>query len=171
MRLLPPLLAIGACAIATVSAQVRYRPTETGPWRAWSFTATPITRQQRGATAAEVQAFQARLQELGAIVKRAPAESRVSKTITIVVLTCFLVLGAATTAILGRDSVPAANAEMTAPAPKPLAANRAAKADRLVPTEQSHGDSCKTVIVREAVVISIAIATHLIDADHTRKCA
>ncbi len=67
------------------------------------------------------------------IVKRAPAESRVSKTITIVVLTCFLVLGAATTAILGRDSVPTANAEMTAPPPK-LAANRAAKADRLIPT-------------------------------------
>ena len=75
MRLLLPLVAIGACAIATVSAQVRYRPTETGPWRAWSFTATATTRQQRGATAAEVQAFQARLQELGAIVKRAPAVS------------------------------------------------------------------------------------------------
>ena len=75
MRLLPPLLAIGACAIATVSAQVRYRPTETGPWRPWSFTAAPATRQDRGATAAEVQAFQARLQELGAIVKRSPAVS------------------------------------------------------------------------------------------------
>ncbi|WP_275198227.1 hypothetical protein [Bradyrhizobium sp. CSA207] len=59
-----------------------------------------------------------------------------SKAITIVVLTCFLVLGAATTAILGRDSVPSVSADMItqAPAPKPLAANRAAKADRLVPT-------------------------------------
>ncbi|WP_187435685.1 hypothetical protein [Bradyrhizobium hipponense] len=59
-----------------------------------------------------------------------------SKAITIVVLTCFLVLGAAATAILGRDSVPSVSAEMItqAPAPKPLAANRAAKADRLVPT-------------------------------------
>ena len=75
MRLLPPLLAIGACAVATVSAQVRYRPTETGPWRPWSFTASPATRQDRGATAAETQAFVARLQELGAIVKRAPAVS------------------------------------------------------------------------------------------------
>lgn len=58
-----------------------------------------------------------------------------SKAITIVVLTCFLVLGAATTAILGRDSVPSVSAEMIAqtPPPKPLA-NRAAKADRLVPT-------------------------------------
>ena len=58
-----------------------------------------------------------------------------SRAITIIVLTCFLVLGAATTAILGRDSVPSASAEMiTQVPPKPLAANRAAKADRLVPT-------------------------------------
>ena len=58
-----------------------------------------------------------------------------SRAITIIVLTCFLVLGAATTAILGRDSVPSVSAEMiTEAAPKPLAANRATKADRLVPT-------------------------------------
>jgi hypothetical protein len=58
-----------------------------------------------------------------------------SKAITIVVLTCFLVLGAATTAILGRDSVPSVSAEMISQTPaKSLATNRAAKADRLVPT-------------------------------------
>ncbi|MBR0686070.1 hypothetical protein JQ612_21720 [Bradyrhizobium manausense] len=58
-----------------------------------------------------------------------------SRAITITVLTCFLVLGAATTAILGRDSVPSVSAEMVTPAPpKPLSTNRAAKADRLVPT-------------------------------------
>jgi hypothetical protein len=58
-----------------------------------------------------------------------------SKAITIVVLTCFLVLGAATTAILGRDSVPSVSAEMITQAPpKQLSTNRAAKADRLVPT-------------------------------------
>lgn len=59
-----------------------------------------------------------------------------SRAITITVLTCILVLGAATTAILGRDSVPSVSAELMtqAPPPKPLAANRAAKADRLVPT-------------------------------------
>jgi len=58
-----------------------------------------------------------------------------SRAITITVLTCFLVLGAATTAILGRDSVPSVSAEMITQAPAPkLAANRAAKADRLVPT-------------------------------------
>lgn len=59
-----------------------------------------------------------------------------SRPITITVLTCILVLGAATTAILGRDSVSSVSAEMITqiPPPKPLAANRAAKADRLVPT-------------------------------------
>ena len=64
------------------------------------------------------------------------AERRLSKAITIVVLTCFLVLGAATTAILGRDSVPSVSAEMIAQTPpaKPPATNRAATADRLIPT-------------------------------------
>lgn len=59
-----------------------------------------------------------------------------SRAITIVVLTCFLVLGATTTAILCRDSLPSVSADMTtqAPPPKRLAANRAAKADRLIPT-------------------------------------
>lgn len=65
-------------------------------------------------------------------------EARLSKTITIVVLTCFLVLGAATTAILGRDSVPAVSADMGAvaqAAPNSVVANRAGKADRLdIPT-------------------------------------
>ena len=56
-----------------------------------------------------------------------------SKAITIAVLTCFLVLGAAATSILGRDSVPLAGSEAVsqiAP-PKALVANRASKADRL----------------------------------------
>jgi hypothetical protein len=69
------LIAIGVCISVTVIAQVRYRPTETGPWRPWSFTAIDSARRSRGATAAEVQAFQARLQELAAIVRRAPAVS------------------------------------------------------------------------------------------------
>jgi hypothetical protein len=56
-----------------------------------------------------------------------------SRAITIVVLTCFLVLGAATTAILGRDSVPDAGSVVSAA--EPVAANRASKSDRLnVPT-------------------------------------
>lgn len=58
-----------------------------------------------------------------------------SRAVTITVLTCFLVLGAATTAILGRDSVPSVSAEMIAQAPpRQLTTNRAAKADRLIPT-------------------------------------
>lgn len=73
MRLRSLLIAIAACVSVTTFAQLRYRPTETGPWRPWSFTAIASARQSRGATAAEVQAFQARLQELAAIVKRAPA--------------------------------------------------------------------------------------------------
>src|SRR6476646_3825270 len=74
-RLPAVILALGACASVTAAAQVRYRPTETGPWRPWSFTAVAAARQQRSATAAEVQAFEKRLQELAAIVKRAPAVS------------------------------------------------------------------------------------------------
>ncbi len=75
MRLRLVLIALCVSASVSVVAQVRYRPTETGPWRPWSFTAVAHARQSRGATAAEVQAFQARLQELAAIVKRAPAVS------------------------------------------------------------------------------------------------
>jgi hypothetical protein len=72
MRLRLTLIAICLCASATVMVQVRYRPTETGPWRPWHFTAIDSARQSRGATGAEVEAFQARLQELAAIIKRAP---------------------------------------------------------------------------------------------------
>ena len=49
-------------------------------------------------------------------------ETFLTKTITIVALTCFLVVGAAATAILGRDSLPAARFELaSAPlrSPKP----------------------------------------------------
>lgn len=69
------LLLIGTVLLAgtTLTAQVRYRPTENGPWRPWSFTAIASARQDRGATAAEVQAWQGKLQQLAAIVKRAPA--------------------------------------------------------------------------------------------------
>ena len=41
-------------------------------------------------------------------------ETFLTKAITIVALTCFLVVGAAATAILGRDSVPAARFELAA---------------------------------------------------------
>ena len=71
------LLAICACASVTAFAQVkgRDRSKDVGPWRPWSFNAVADARKSTGATAAEVQAFQARLQELAAIVKRSPAVS------------------------------------------------------------------------------------------------
>ena len=59
--------------VSTASAQLRYRPTDIGPWRPWHMTATSQARQSRAATAAEVQAWQARLQELAAIVRRGSA--------------------------------------------------------------------------------------------------
>jgi len=73
MRVRFTFILIALCASVTVAAQVRYRSTETGPWRPWHFTAIASARQSRSATAAEVQAFQTRLQELAAIVRRAPA--------------------------------------------------------------------------------------------------
>jgi len=51
--------------------------------------------------------------------------------ITIVALTCFLVVGAAVTSILGRDSVAAARLEMASPVVKTPASNKESKKDRL----------------------------------------
>ena len=59
--------------------------------------------------------------------------SRLSKTITIIALTGFLIIGAAAAAILGRDSVPAAGAAMVMPstAMPEIVPNRQSKGDRL----------------------------------------
>jgi hypothetical protein len=60
-------------------------------------------------------------------------ETFLTKAITIVALTCFLVVGAAATAILGRDSVPAARYELAslpAPSRRPVS-NKESKKDRL----------------------------------------
>ena len=54
-----------------------------------------------------------------------------TRAITIIALTCFLVLGAAATSILGRDSVPGAGAEMASARPPKPVSNKAAKEDRL----------------------------------------
>jgi hypothetical protein len=54
-----------------------------------------------------------------------------TRAITIVALTCFLVVGAAVTSILGRDSVPAARLEMASPVVKIPASNKESKKDRL----------------------------------------
>jgi hypothetical protein len=59
-------------------------------------------------------------------------ESCLSKAITIAALTCFLVVGAAAAAILGRDSVPAAVAAiMPSAIPQALVSNKESKRDRL----------------------------------------
>ena len=54
-----------------------------------------------------------------------------TRAITIIALTCFLVAGAAATSILGRDSVPAARLEMTSTIVKSPVSNRESKTDRL----------------------------------------
>jgi hypothetical protein len=54
-----------------------------------------------------------------------------TRVITIIALTCFLVAGAAATSILGRDSVPAARADMASPVVNSPVANRESKQDRL----------------------------------------
>ncbi|WMT76041.1 hypothetical protein [Bradyrhizobium sp. Ash2021] len=55
-----------------------------------------------------------------------------TRAITLVALTCFLVVGAAATSILGRDSVSAARYEVAAAViDKPLVSNKEAKKDRL----------------------------------------
>src|SRR5260221_5402587 len=59
-------------------------------------------------------------------------ETFLTRAITIVALTCFLVVGAAATSILARDSVPAARYETAfAALEKPLVSNKEAKKDRL----------------------------------------
>jgi len=60
-------------------------------------------------------------------------ETFLTRAITIVALTCILVVGAAATSILGRDSVPAASADYAAPLPvaKNPVSNKQAKADKL----------------------------------------
>lgn len=61
-------------------------------------------------------------------------ESYLSKAVTIIALTCFLVVGSAVAAILGKDSVPAAGVTaMVAPSipTQAVVPNRESKADRL----------------------------------------
>jgi hypothetical protein len=58
-----------------------------------------------------------------------------TRAITIVALTCFLIVGAAFTSILGRDSVPAARSEMASPVVKSPVSNKEGKKDRLAVAE------------------------------------
>jgi hypothetical protein len=58
-----------------------------------------------------------------------------TRVITIIALTCFLIAGAAATSILGRDSVPAARVELaSSPAVSNPVSNKESKKDRLVVT-------------------------------------
>jgi hypothetical protein len=54
-----------------------------------------------------------------------------TRVVTIIALTCVLVAGAAATSILGRDSVPAARADLASAPVKSPVSNREAKNDRL----------------------------------------
>jgi hypothetical protein len=54
-----------------------------------------------------------------------------TRVITIIAMTCFLVVGAAATSILGRDSVPLARSEMVFPAAQSAVSNKESKQDRL----------------------------------------
>jgi hypothetical protein len=54
-----------------------------------------------------------------------------TKAVTILAMTCFLLAGAAALSILGRDSVPSARAELSSPIVQNPVANRESKQDRL----------------------------------------
>jgi hypothetical protein len=54
-----------------------------------------------------------------------------TRAMTIIALTCFLVVGAAATSILSRDSVPAARMEMASPVVKTPVSNKESKKDRM----------------------------------------
>jgi hypothetical protein len=61
----------------------------------------------------------------------AETETCLTRTLTLLALTCLLVVGAAATLVLGRDSVPAAGSELAAPVVTGPVANRESKKDRL----------------------------------------
>jgi hypothetical protein len=54
-----------------------------------------------------------------------------TRIVTIIAMTCFLVVGAAATSILGRDSVPMARSEIAFPVAQNPVSNRESKKDRL----------------------------------------
>jgi hypothetical protein len=58
-------------------------------------------------------------------------EKRLTKVVALIALTCLLVVGAAATSILSRDSVPSAGPEIAAAVVKPPVPNRDSKQDRL----------------------------------------
>ncbi len=67
-------LAVLSSSLA-ISAQITFLTSEPGRWRPWIFNAIPSARTERAATVAEVKAFEARLLELGEIIRRTPIAS------------------------------------------------------------------------------------------------
>src|SRR3954454_348911 len=67
-------------------------------------------------------------------------ETFLTRAMTIVALTCFLVVGAAATSILGRDSVPSARFELAAASTSSIqspVSNRESKKDKLAVVSQA----------------------------------
>ena len=82
-----------------------------------------------------------------------------SKAITIVALTCFLIVGAAAAAILGRDSVPVAGAAMLEPsaAAPEFVSNKASKSDRLAVAAVEPAVLPQTVLVPAVMVPGVMV--------------
>jgi len=59
--------------VGSLTAQVRYVTDQPGVWRPWNMTAIPSARAERGATPAELKAFEAKLIELSGIARAVPA--------------------------------------------------------------------------------------------------
>jgi hypothetical protein len=94
-----------------------------------------------------------------------------SKAITIVALTCFLIVGAAAAAILGRDSVPEAGAAMVAPsAPAPeFVSNKASKSDRLAVAAVEPAVLPQTVMVPAVMVPAVMVPGVMIPSEPLRQ--
>lgn len=83
-----------------------------------------------------------------------------TKSITLAVLACMLVMGAAATSILARDAIPAAGASMSAVMTQNPVSNREAKTDRLTVASLSPAteELQRTAVVPEPVRQALAYA-------------
>jgi hypothetical protein len=81
-------------------------------------------------------------------------EPGLTKAITIIALTCFLIAGAAVTSILSRTSMEASVAAMPAPVVKSPVANREAKQDRLSVVRYALASAEPSEIFRQAYASS-----------------
>ena len=101
-------------------------------------------------------------------------ESYLTKAVTIIAMTCFLVVGSAVAAILGQDSVPAADvAAMTVgsiPAPA-VVPNREGKADRLTVAALAPGPAAeqKTATIPDEPLRQAFAPTASTEAEGSRE--